>query len=115
MLYLLHENTIPALWLIFALYWVVAAVRQRRAEEHESVWTRLSYLVLAAIAFLFLIAIGGTALSEGVWRGLLALAIAVISWAIKARKEESWLRNEFGAQFEEYCQRTGFLLPRLTY
>ena len=243
MLYLLHENTIPALWLIFALYWVVAAVRQRRAMEHETVWTRLSYLVVAAIAFLFLlyerdniavlwvllglyvafallrirdtkqtqslltrlphiaalivafillletkvhlgfldrrflsnsqsvtwigigltscgialaiwarsylganwsatitirsrhslvrtgpysrirhpiysgllIAIGGTALSQGTWRGLLALAIAVIAWAIKARKEESWLRNEFGAQFEEYCQRTGFLLPRLTY
>jgi len=44
----------------------------------------------------------------------LALAIALIVWSIKARKEESLLRDEFGAQFEEYSQRTGFLLPRLT-
>lgn len=61
-----------------------------------------------------LTAFAGTALAQGEWRGLLALAIAVIAWAIKARKEEHWLRDEFGAQFEEYCQRTGFLLPRLT-
>jgi protein-S-isoprenylcysteine O-methyltransferase Ste14 len=61
-----------------------------------------------------LLAIAGTALPRGEWRGLLAFAIAVIVWAIKARKEESWLRNEFGVQFEEYYQRTGFLLPRLT-
>jgi protein-S-isoprenylcysteine O-methyltransferase Ste14 len=61
-----------------------------------------------------LLAIAGTALARGEWRGLLALAIAVIGWAIKARKEESWLRNEFGVQFEEYHQRSGFLLPRLT-
>jgi len=237
--YLLPENTIPALWIIFGLYWFLAAVRQKRAKDDESLLTRLSYLVLAAIAFLFLlyerdniavlwvvlglyvafavlrirdtkqtqslftrlphiaamivvfilllekkvhlgsldrkylsnsqsgtwigigltscgiglavwarsylganwsatitirsrhslvrtgpysrvrhpiysgllIAIAGTALAQGEWRGLLALAIAVIAWTIKARKEESWLRDEFGAQFDEYCQRTGFLLP----
>jgi len=233
---------IPALWIIFGLYWVLAAVRQRRTNQHESLLTRLFYVVLATIAFLFLVyykdsievlwmllglyvafavlrirgakqreslftrlphlaamivafilllerrahfgplerrflpnsqtgiwigigvtacgmalaiwarshlganwsaaitilsshslvstgpyarlrhpiysgllfAITGTALAQGEWRGLLALAIAFIVWSIKARKEESWLRDEFGAQFEEYSQRTGFLLPRLT-
>jgi len=233
---------ILALWIIFGLYWVLAAVRQRRTNQHESLLTRLFYVVLATIAFLFLVyykdsievlwmllglyvafavlrirgakqreslftrlphlaamivafilllerrahfgplerrflpnsqtgiwigigvtacgmalaiwarshlganwsaaitilsshslvstgpyarlrhpiysgllfAITGTALAQGEWRGLLALAIAFIVWSIKARKEESWLRDEFGAQFEEYSQRTGFLLPRLT-
>ena len=242
MRHLLQENMILALWIIFALYWVLAAVRQKRANQHESLLTRLFYVVLAAIAFLFLLyykdsievlwmllglyvalailrirgakqrqslftrlphlaamivafilllerrahfgplerrflpnsqtgiwigigvtacgmalaiwarshlganwsatitirtshslvstgpyarlrhpiysgllfAITGTALEQGEWRGLLALAIALIVWSIKARKEESWLRDEFGAQFEEYSQRTGFLLPRLT-
>ena len=242
MRHLLQENMILALWIIFALYWVLAAVRQKRANQHESLLTRLFYVVLAAIAFLFLLyykdsievlwmllglyvafavlrirgakqreslftrlphlaamivafilllerrahfgllerrflpnsqtgiwigigvtacgmalaiwarshlganwsatitirtshslvstgpyarlrhpiysgllfAITGTALAQGEWRGLLALAIALIVWSIKARKEESWLRDEFGAQFEEYSQRTGFLLPRLT-
>ena len=242
MRHLLQENMILALWIIFALYWVLAAVRQKRANQHESLLTRLFYVVLAAIAFLFLLyykdsievlwmllglyvalailrirgakqreslftrlphlaamivafilllerrahfgplerrflpnsqtgiwigigvtacgmalaiwarshlganwsaaitirtnhslvrtgpyarlrhpiysgllfAFTGTALAQGEWRGLLALAIALIVWSIKARKEESWLRDEFGAQFEEYSQRTGFLLPRLT-
>lgn len=242
MRHLLQENMIPALWIIFALYWVLAAVRQKRANQPESLLTRLFYVVLAATAFLFLLyykdsievlwillglyvafavlrisdvkqrqslftrlphlaamivafilllerrahfgplerrflpnsqtgiwigigvtacgmalaiwarshlganwsatitirtshslvstgpyarlrhpiysglvfAITGTALTQGEWRGLLALVIALIVWSIKARKEESWLRDEFGAQFEEYSQRTGFLLPRLT-
>lgn len=242
MRHLLQENMILALWIIFALYWVLAAVRQKRANQHESLLTRLFYVVLAAIAFLFLLyykdsievlwmllglyvafavlrirgakqreslftrlphlaamivafilllerrahfgllerrflpnsqtgiwigigvtacgmalaiwarshlganwsatitirtshslvstgpyarlrhpiysgllfAITGTALAQGEWRGLLALTIALIVWSIKARKEESWLRDEFGAQFDEYSQRTGFLLPRLT-
>ena len=242
MRHLLQENMMPALWIIFALYWVLAAVRQKRANQNESLLTRLFYVVLAAIAFLFLLyykdsievlwmllglyvalailrirgakqrqslltrlphlaamivafillldrrahfgslerrflpnsqtgiwigigvtacgmalaiwarshlganwsaaitirtshslvstgpyarlrhpiysgllfAITGTALAQGEWRGLLALAIALIVWSVKARKEESWLRDEFGAQFEEYSQRTGFLLPRLT-
>jgi protein-S-isoprenylcysteine O-methyltransferase Ste14 len=60
-----------------------------------------------------LLAIAGTALAQGEWRGLLALATAVIAWAIKAKKEESLLQDEFGAQFDEYRQSTGFLLPRL--
>jgi protein-S-isoprenylcysteine O-methyltransferase Ste14 len=240
MRHLLHENMIPALWIIFVLYWVVAAVRQKRPKGNESLWTRLLYFVLAAIAFLFLLynkdsiavlwillglyvvfailrirntkqrqslfarlphiaamivaftlllegkvhwgllerrllpdsqsgtwvgigltacgiglaiwarsylganwsatitirtghflvrtgpyartrhpiysglllAIAGTALAQGEWRGLLAFVIALIAWAIKARKEESWLRGEFGVRFEEYYQHTGFLLPR---
>ena len=241
MRHLIQENMILALWIMFALYWVLAAVRQKRANQHESLLTRLFYVVLAVIAFLFLLyfkdsievlwmllglyvafavlrirgakqrqslftrlphlaaivafilllerrahfgpierrflpnsqtgiwigigatacgmalaiwarshlganwsatitirtshslvstgpyarlrhpiysgllfAITGTALAQGEWRGLLALAIALIVWSIKARKEESWLRDEFGVQFEEYSRRTGFLLPRLT-
>jgi uncharacterized membrane protein HdeD (DUF308 family) len=53
--YLFEENAIAGLWIIFVLYWVVAAVRQRRAKLNESVWTRVSYIVVAAIAFLVLL------------------------------------------------------------
>lgn len=238
----LQENMIPALWIAFALYWVLAAVRQRRAKQDESFLSRMVYVVLAVIAFLFLLnkkdsiatlwlllglyialallrsrdtkqrqslftrlphlvamiiafvlllegrahfgpleqrflpdsqtwiwigtiltacgmalaiwarsclganwsaaiairtahslvctgpyarlrhpiytglllAIAGTAVAQGQLRGLVALAIALTAWSIKARKEESWLWHEFGAQFEEHARRTGFLLPRLT-
>jgi len=52
---LLQEDMIPALWIAFALYWVLAAVRQRRAKQDESLMARLFYVVLAVIAFLFLL------------------------------------------------------------
>ena len=233
---------IPALWMIFVLCWVLAAVRQKQAQQYESLLMCLFYVVLAVVAFLFLfhnkdraavlwillglyvifailrirstkqrqslftrlphvaamivafvlllekrvhfgvlerrflpdspsetwlgiglttcgiglaiwarsclganwsatitirtshslirigpyarlrhpiysgllLAIAGTALAQGEWRGLLALVIALIAWSMKARKEESWLRDEFGTQFEEYSRHSGFLLPRVT-
>jgi protein-S-isoprenylcysteine O-methyltransferase Ste14 len=52
---LLRENIIPALWIAFALYWVLAAVRQKRAKQDESLLVRPFYLVLVVIAFLFLL------------------------------------------------------------
>ena len=52
---LLQENMVPALWIAFALYWVLAAARQRRAKQDESPLARLFYVVLAVIAFLFLL------------------------------------------------------------
>lgn len=58
--------------------------------------------------------LAGTALALGEYRGLLSLAIAVASFYYKARKEERYLVQEFGAGFEEHAQRTGMFLPRLT-
>jgi cytochrome c oxidase assembly factor CtaG len=55
MRHLLQENMIAALWIAFALYWVLAAVRQRRAKQEETLLARLFYVVLAVIAFLFLL------------------------------------------------------------
>jgi protein-S-isoprenylcysteine O-methyltransferase Ste14 len=238
----LQENMIPALWIAFALYWVLAAVRQRRANQHDSLMARMLYVVLAVLAFLLLfdkkdsiaalwillglyavfailrirgakqrqslftrlphvgamivafvlllerqthfglldrrflpdsqagiwigivltacgialaiwarsylganwsatitiradhslvstgpyarlrhpiysgmlLAIAGTALAQGDWRGLVALIIALVAWSIKAKKEEAWLQGEFGSQFDEHTRRTGFLVPRLT-
>lgn len=242
MRHFLQENLIPALWIAFALYWVLAAIRQKHAKHDKSVLSRLFYVVVVVVAFLFLldkkdsiaafwillglyvafailrindtkqrqslftrlphvgamivafilllerrahfgplerrflpdsqtgiwiatmvtacgialaiwarsylganwsatitirtahslirtgpyaylrhpiysgmlVAISGTTLAQGRWRGLAALAISLVAWSIKARKEESWLRHEFGAQFDEYARSTGFLLPRLT-
>ena len=236
------ENAIPALWLAFALYWVFAALRQRRAKQNESLFSRGIYLLVAGLVFVLLfdkkdripalwivlglyvaygvlrmkeakqreslltrlphvaamilafvllferqahfgpldrrfvpnsqimgwmgifltgcgialaiwaryhlgaswsaaitihsvhslvragpyarlrhpiysgllLAIAGSALARGEWRGLVALAIALAAWSIKAKKEESWLRREFGAEFDEHAQQAGFLLPRLS-
>jgi protein-S-isoprenylcysteine O-methyltransferase Ste14 len=59
-----------------------------------------------------LLAILGTALVLGEWRGLLAFIILLVNYSIKAKKEEQILATEFGPAFHEQQQRTGFLLPR---
>lgn len=61
----------------------------------------------------FALAVAGTALAIGEWRGVVAFATIFTAHYFKARKEEEWLANEFGAAFEEHCARTGMFLPRI--
>ena len=60
-----------------------------------------------------LLALAGTALTVGLYRALLGVALAVIVFLWKARQEDAWLARAFGEQFERQRQRTGRLLPRL--
>lgn len=60
-----------------------------------------------------LLAFLGTAVALGEVRGLLAVAIAWLSFYTKARREESFLTQEFGDRFAEHVRRTGMFLPRL--
>ena len=59
-----------------------------------------------------LLAFLGTAVALGEVRGLLAVAIAWLSFYTKARREESFLTQEFGERFTEHQTRTGMFLPR---
>ena len=61
-----------------------------------------------------LLALAGTALALGEYRGLLSLAMAVACFYLKARKEERYLVQEFGEGFKEHAEQTGMFLPRLT-
>ena len=60
-----------------------------------------------------LLGVLGTAFVLGEWRGLLAFAILLANYIIKAKKEERLLAHEFGPAFSDHAARTGFLLPRL--
>lgn len=60
-----------------------------------------------------LLGVLGTALLLDQWRGLLAFAILLANYIIKAKKEEHLLAHEFGPAFTEHAVRAGFLLPRL--
>jgi protein-S-isoprenylcysteine O-methyltransferase Ste14 len=60
-----------------------------------------------------LLAMLGTAISIGEVRALVGVAIAWISFYIKARREESFLAQEFGASFTEHLRHTGMFLPRV--
>jgi protein-S-isoprenylcysteine O-methyltransferase Ste14 len=58
-----------------------------------------------------LVAILGTALARGDWRGMLAMAI--VSWAFwrKLTIEERWLAQQFGDDYAAYRRRVAALVP----
>lgn len=60
-----------------------------------------------------LLAVLGTALALGEWRGLLAFLILLVNYSIKARKEDQILAARFSSEFREHETRAGFLFPRL--
>jgi protein-S-isoprenylcysteine O-methyltransferase Ste14 len=59
-----------------------------------------------------LLAIAGTALAIGEWRGLIALFLLGTNYFVKAKREEWLLAARFGDDFIEYKQQAGFLTPR---
>jgi protein-S-isoprenylcysteine O-methyltransferase Ste14 len=61
-----------------------------------------------------LLALLGTAVAAGEVRGLLAVAVAWLSFYTKARREESFLTQEFGPSFAEHTKHTGMFLPRFS-
>ena len=61
-----------------------------------------------------LLGVAGTALAIGMVRGGLAFCLLLISYVIKARKEEIVLVRKFGDEFREHQRNTGFLLPKFT-
>lgn len=85
-------------------------IRARHSLVRTGPYAHLRHPVYSGL----LLAISGTALAQEEWRGLLALAIVVAAFSIKAKREEAFLRGEFGIEFDEHAQHTGFFLPRLT-
>jgi protein-S-isoprenylcysteine O-methyltransferase Ste14 len=60
-----------------------------------------------------ILAMAGTAVENGRLRGILGVLLVFIGFWIKSRKEEQFMRQTFGEQYEVYCQSTGTLIPRL--
>jgi protein-S-isoprenylcysteine O-methyltransferase Ste14 len=51
---MLLRNLIIACWVVFAVYWAVAAAWSKRTAERQSWAERMSHLLLLAIAFVLL-------------------------------------------------------------
>lgn len=58
-----------------------------------------------------LLAFLGTAVFIGEWRGFIAVAIIAASFWYKLRIEERWLRERFGAPYDDYARRVKALIP----
>jgi len=61
-----------------------------------------------------LLALLGTAVQIGQARSFIAVFVALGSFYFKARREESFLAEEFGERFTAHAQRTGMFLPRFS-
>jgi protein-S-isoprenylcysteine O-methyltransferase Ste14 len=81
-------------------------------EDHELIRTGPYRAVRHPIYTGMLLAVAGTVLIVGEFRALLALAIVLGSFYLKARKEEYWLAQEFGESFEAHAKSTGMFVPR---
>ena len=53
----------------------------------------------------------GSALARGELRGILAVIIAFCAFWRKLRIEERWMREQFGAAYEDYRSRVAALIP----
>jgi len=90
----LHHDLIPALWVIWLAYWLVASVRTKPVQRRESLGSRLSHIVLlvAGMALLISRRHAGLLLTErflpaagwAFWLGA-ALVAAGLAFAIWAR------------------------------
>lgn len=60
-----------------------------------------------------LLGVAGTALVLDEWRGVLAFAVMLTNYAIKAKREDRILAGAFAESFAEHERSAGFLLPRL--
>ena len=83
-------------------------------EQHDLIRTGPYRVVRHPIYTGLLLAIMGTALIVAEFRALLAFAIVLAAFYLKARKEEAWLAREFGETFEGHAKQTGMFLPRFS-
>jgi protein-S-isoprenylcysteine O-methyltransferase Ste14 len=100
-----------ALWARWHLgqYW---SARVTLKENHKLISTgpyaRFRHPIYSGID---LAAFGG-ALAIDQWRCVVGVALIVLGYWLKARKEESMLAAQFGEAFQEHCRHTGFLIPK---
>jgi protein-S-isoprenylcysteine O-methyltransferase Ste14 len=82
-------------------------------KDHQLIRSGLYRWVRHPIYTGILLAMFGTAMIGGHLRGWVGMALALAAFYIKARREEKFLREEFGLAFEEHARRTGRFFPKL--
>lgn len=80
-------------------------------EDHELIRSGPYRFVRHPIYTGLLLAILGTAIAFGEWRGLVALVLLTVSFLVKIRVEERFMRETFGDQYERYRAEVPALIP----
>ena len=79
--------------------------------DHELITTGPYRWVRHPIYTGVLLAILGTALAVGEWRGLLAVVLAGAAFWRKLGIEEAVMRRQFGAAYDRYAENVPALIP----
>ena len=91
-------------------YW---SARVTIKEDHKLIrsgpYARLRHPIYSGLD----LAVVGSSLAIDEWGCAVGVALIVVGYWIKARREERMLAAQFGEAFTEHCRHTGFLLPRL--
>jgi protein-S-isoprenylcysteine O-methyltransferase Ste14 len=80
-------------------------------QDHELIETGPYRFVRHPIYTGLLLALAGSTLAQGLWGSVLAWALCLVSFLIKLRREEAWMRETFGEKYAAYCARTKRLVP----
>ncbi|WP_233523423.1 methyltransferase family protein [Dyella solisilvae] len=80
-------------------------------QDHELIQRGPYRFVRHPIYSGLLLAFTGTALAIGEWRGVFTIAIVAVSFWFKLRLEERWMRENFGAPYENYMRQVKALIP----
>jgi len=80
-------------------------------QEHELIRTGPYSVVRHPIYSGFLLAILGTAIYDGEYKGLLALVLVSVAWKIKSLHEEAFMQSEFGDDYTQYKREVKGLVP----
>ena len=81
-------------------------------DDHELIRKGLYRWIRHPIYTGILLAMIGTAMIKGHLRGWLGFLVMWAAFYIKARREEGFLRQEFGDGFEEHARHTGMFFPK---
>lgn len=80
-------------------------------QDHELITSGPYALVRHPIYTGLLLGFLGSAVARGEWRGLLAVALVFGTLWQKLKREEKWMRAEFGEPYEAYSRRVAALVP----
>jgi len=102
-----------AIWARFSLgtnWSSVVTLKKDHELIRKGLYSRIRHPIYTGI----LVGALGTALIRDQLRGWLGLAVIFLTFYFKAQREEAFLRQEFGAGFEEHARRTGMFFPKVT-
>ena len=83
-------------------------------DDHELIRKGLYRWIRHPIYSGILLGMIGTAMVKGHLRGWVGVTIVFVGFYYKARREERFLREEFGGGFDEHSRETGMFLPKWT-